>query len=338
MIIDHLMTPYRLERPVLTGSGIPGDFRSHAVDCPTVFRHNGRFRMIFIGFDGIGYQTAITASDDLVHWDEPKVILCRGSDREWDKVGMSGNSILMDNDLYGSAELIRHDGKYWMTYHSYPEVGYEAGPAEIGLAWTEDEDLLDWHCLEKPVFSWRDGAAWECGGLYKSFLMRHDGKFWLFYNAKNQADKGKPWTEQTGCAVSDDLLHWTRLPDNPVLPVDCASWDSRFASDPVIRWDSRQKQWVMFYFGLGNLSACEGLAVSSDLMHWEKFPVPILTTGTGNAIDTRYAHKPSVIVHDGVLYHFYCACRPWMEGDPAGRETKEFRTITVARSIPWENE
>lgn len=337
MVIDHLITPYRLGRPVLTGSGIPGDFRSHAVDCPNVFRHNGRFYMMFVGFDGTGYQTALTASDDLLHWEEPKLILRRGSHAAWDSVGMAGACLLMDNDLFGSSELIRWGGKYWMMYHSYPGTGYEAGPAEIGLAWTEDEALLDWHFAGDPVFSWREGAPWECGGLYKSWMLRTDGRFYMFYNAKDHADKSGGWTEQTGGAVSEDMLHWTRFAENPILPVDRASWDSRFASDPCVRWDSRGQQWVMFYFGLGNLSACEGLAVSRDLVHWIKFPAPILTTGTGKAIDTRYAHKPSVIFHNGALYHFYCACRPWREGDIAGRERGEFRTITVARSVPWEN-
>ena len=51
----------------------------------------------------------------------------------------------------------------------------------------------------------------------------------------------------------------------------------------------------MFYFGLGNLSACEGLAVSDDLHHWKKFPAPILTIGKQGELDCTYAHKPGMI-------------------------------------------
>lgn len=100
-------------------------------------------------------------------------------------------------------------------------------------------------------------------------------------------------------AVSEDLIHWERPFDHPVLPVTKGAWDSKFASDPQVYWDAKEKQWVMFYFGLGNLSACEGLAVSED------------------------------------LYHFYCACRPYMEGDTADNGG-EFRCITVAKNAPWE--
>ena len=68
MNIEHLITPYKYGRPVLTGSGVEGTFDSRAVDCPTVFRHNGKYYMMYIGFDGTGYQTALATSDNLTDW------------------------------------------------------------------------------------------------------------------------------------------------------------------------------------------------------------------------------------------------------------------------------
>jgi len=222
-----------------------------------------------------------------------------------------------------------------MVYHSYPRPGYEAGAAEIGLAWTTDETLTDWHFIEEPILSWRDGAAWEHGGLYKGWLMEHEGTFYLFYNAKTD-ETPRGWTEQTGVAMSRDLEHWERYPGNPVLPVTKCAWDSVFASDPAVFYDSREKQWVMYYYGLGNLSACEGLAVSRDLMKWEKFPIPILTIGTRKAVDQIHAHKPGILYDGKHLYHFYCACRPAEESDPTAPYSPEYRCITVARDTPWE--
>ena len=332
MNIDHLLTPYKLGKPVLTGSGVYGAYDFLAVDCPNVFSHNGRFYMMHIGFDGTGYQTGLAVSDDLVHWEKLGVILGRGANRDWDKVGMAATTILMEKDLFGGNRLIKWKGKYWMLYHSYPGEGYEAGSAEIGLCWTEDENLLDWHFYDEPVFSYKDGAPWEKGGLYKADLVLLDEKFYLYYNAKNKDEDG--WIEQTGMAVSDDLVHWTRPFDHPVLPVDKDAWDSVFASDPQVFFDSKENRYVMFYYGLGNLSACNGVAVSDDLYTWTKFKSPILTIGGAGSIDSTYAHKPFVIFHDGALYHFYCACRPWREGDTANNGG-EFRCISVARSIPW---
>ena len=332
MNVDRLLTPYKLGKPVLAGSGVAGAYDNLAVDCSNVFSHNGRFYMTHIGFDGTGYQTALAVSDDLINWEKLGVILKRGANRDWDKVGMAATTILMDKDLFGGNKIKKWNGKYWILYHSYPGEGYEAGSAEIGLCWTEDENLLDWHFYEQPVFSYKDGAAWERGGLYKADLIQVGDQFFMYYNAKNKDESG--WIEQTGMAVSGDLIHWTRPFDHPVLPVDENAWDSVFASDPQVFFDSRENRYVMFYYGLGNLSACDGVAVSEDLYHWTKFKAPILTIGGAGSIDATYAHKPYMIFHEGALYHFYCACRPWKKGDPA-KNGNEFRCISVARSVPW---
>jgi len=88
----------------------------------------------------------------------------------------------------------------------------------------------------------------------------------------------------------------------------------------------------MFYFGFDGKHAQDGIAFSKDLFHWEKNPEPILRYGKPGELDEIHAHKPSVIYHDGVLYHFYCACRKYREGDPAENLGDEFRCITVATS------
>ena len=333
MVIDHLITPYKLGRPVLAGSGVKGQYDECAVDCPVVFTHNGRVYMTHVGFDGTGYQTGLAVSDDMVNWEKLGVILSRGANQDWDKVGMACTTLLTDCDLYGGNRLLKWQDRYWLMYHSYPRAGYEAGSAEVGLAWTQDEKLLDWHFCGQPVFSWRDGAPWERGGLYKVNLVRANDRFYLFYNAKNHPEHG--WEEQTGMAVSDDLVHWTRCFDHPVLPVDPQAWDSKFASDPQVLYDSREKQWVMFYYGLGELSACDGVAVSQDLYHWQKFSAPILTIGRPGTVDSKYAHKPCMIFRGGALYHYYCAVRPRVDGDIPGMYN-EFRCISVARSVPWQ--
>jgi hypothetical protein len=49
--LDCFLTLYKLELPVLTGSGAPGAFDELAVDCPFVFQHRGQFYMMYVGFD-----------------------------------------------------------------------------------------------------------------------------------------------------------------------------------------------------------------------------------------------------------------------------------------------
>ena len=334
MRINHLITPFKLQKPVLEGSGIEGMFDSRAVDCCYPFRHHDKFYMTYIGFDGVGYQTGMAISEDLVHWEPQGIILKRGSNLAWDQVGMAATWILRDNDLYGEQTLKKVNGKYWMFYHAYPREGYEAGGAEIGVAYTDDESLMSWTFVGNPVLSYRDGDPWERGGLYKCCVLEHEGKYFMYYNAKNGDGEGG-WLEQTGMATSTDMLHWHRYHGNPVLPVTRGAWDETFASDPWVAYDSREKQWVMFYYGYNGKQAMDGIAVSKDLYNWRKFPAPILTTGAGKDIDTRYAHKPGIFYHNNMLYHFYCACRPYREGDRAKNFSDEYRCISVARSHPW---
>ncbi len=331
------LTPHKYERPVLTGSGLPGTFDEKAVDIPFVFWHQGMFHMLYTGFDGIGYQSALAVSEDLLHWTHKGIILKRqmNTDR-WDRVGGAATWIIKEeNGLTDLPRLKKVNGRYWMVYHSYPGTGYESGPAEIGLAWTEDENLLDWHFPDAPVFSWKEGAAWEKGGLYKACILWHNGKWHMFYNAKNEEAR---WVEQTGLAWSEDLEHWTRCPENPVLRIQPGAWDERFVSDPYIVQDG--DTWLNFYFGYGKLyadghsHAQEGLALSGDLVHWEKVENPILSFGPPGSYDSGHAHKASILYKDGVLYHFYCGTRPWQEGD-ATNASGEYRTICLAASQPF---
>ncbi|MDD3886973.1 MAG: hypothetical protein PHI35_08870 [Victivallaceae bacterium] len=330
MRFSDYQTPVRCNKSLLSGSGVAGDYNAISVDCPFVFRHNNRFFMLHIGFDGIGYRTALAVSDDLLDWHFYGLVLDRlaGSSR-WDSVGAAGGWIIrQDDSLSKISELKKIDGKYWLLYHSYPGKGYENGPAEMSFAFCEDEDLKHWQRLPSPVFSWKDGAKWESGGLYRGAVVEKDGHYVMLYNARDE-DKTKVWLEQTGIAVSDDLLHWRRMSDNPVLRVTPGGWDSRFVSDPCIVRDG--EKWLNFYFGYNGEHAQEGLAWSDDLIHWEKFKEPLLSCGNAGDLDELHAHKASVLRYNGVLYHFYSAVRKTRPGE-SPLYGNEFRSITLATS------
>lgn len=338
--IQRYLTPFRYPEPVLTGSGIAGAFDEMAVDIPFVFRHQNKFYMLYTGLNGKGYQSALAVSDDLLHWQHKGIILKRRENTDrWDRMGGAATWLVKESDgIWDTPTLKKINGKYWMVYHSYPKEGYEEGPAEIGFAWTQDEELLDWHFPQRPAFSWRDGEKWEAGGLYKACLLERNGRFFLFYNAK---DERKSWTEQTGMAWSEDMEHWTRCPENPILRVTPGAWDQRFVSDPCIVFDG--PLWLNFYFGYGETAvdghrhAQEGLALSKDMIHWEKVEHPVLPYGTEGENGCGHLHKASMVFYNGTLYHFYCGTRPAKEGDTA-RNGEEFRCICVAADKPvWKD-
>jgi hypothetical protein len=341
-------TPYKYPELIFKATGSKGDFDEKSVDDPIVFRANGRFHMLYIGFDGTGYQTGLATSDDLIHWERAALVGPRDPASVYTKYNLAISSILRDKNLHGTGEAIKIDGEYLAAWNAYPSAGYEEGAAVIGLA--RSQDLLHW-ILTGPILSPEDGAPWEHGGLYRPDLLLDHGTYYLYYNAKTDPlpkSEGGGWHEQTGVATSTDLKRWTRSPLNPILrnglrgsatypvtnplhdqlPPSFDTRDSRFASNPFVVKNGRE--YAMLYFGFGYQRpgrACEMLAVGDDPFHFAKVPEILIDAGSPGAIDETFAHKPSVIFHEGTLYHFYCAV--------SGQYPNEVRGIAVARSRPW---
>jgi len=348
---DHIAsyrTPYKYPELVFKATGNKSDFNCISVDDPIVFRANGRFHMLYIGFDGTGYQTGLATSNDLIHWTHTALVGPRDPNSQYTKYNLAISSILRDKNLHGAGEALKVDGQYLAAWNAYPGSGYEAGAAVIGLA--RSHDLLHW-TLTDPILSPADGAPWEHSGLYRPDLLLDRGTYYLYYNAKTDTlpkSDGGGWHEQTGVATSTDLKKWQRYAGSPILPNGprgSATYpatnplhdqspptpdarDSRFASNPYVVKNGAQ--YAMFYFGLGYQRpgrACELLALGDDPLHFTKVPEVLIDTGAPGSIDETFAHKPSIIFYDGALYHFYCAV--------SGKYPNEVRGIGVARSKPW---
>lgn len=322
--IAPFRTPYKYGKLALTPSGTPGAFDEKSVDDPFVFVHNGLFHMLYIGFDGIGYQTGLARSHDLLHWERLGCVAPRDPNSKWTKYNLALSCLVRENGLTSPGKIKKVHGRYLGAWNAYPKAGYEEGAAVIGLVWSDD--LLHWE-LTEPILFPDDGASWEHGGLYRPNLIEQDGVFYLYYNAKTDKlpkSKGGGWREQSGVAISRDLKTWTRYEGNPILVNGPAgSRDERFASNPfVVR---HKKLWGMYYFGFDRYGkARELLALGRDPYHFSKIDEVLVDTGAPGTVDETFAHKTSVISHKGDLYHFYCAV--------SHKWPHELRGISVARS------
>ena len=294
-VYDEAETPYKYG-VVLKGQD------GRKLDCPSVFRHDAKWYMIYIIFDGSGYETALAESDDLLHW-RPlgKVLPFKKSG--WDAVQAAGYVALQDTTWGGSYELQRYEDKYWMSYLGGALAGYETDPLAIGIAWTKDPTKpAPWQRLDTPVLSrdQEDVRPWEALTQYKSNIIHDPAKslgypFVMFYNGKAQ---GSP--ERIGMAVSNDMRQWLRYGAEPVIDNTTG-----ISGDPqVVRMGD---VWVMFYFGaFWKPKAFDTFACSYDLVHWTQWTGPDLVAPT-EPFDNTYAHKPWLLKHDGVVYHYYCA-------------------------------
>lgn len=168
------------------------------------------------------------------------------------------------------------------------------------------------------------------------FWFAKDGvDYHLFYL---QADRalGDPelrhWNVSVGHAVSQDLRHWTPLPDalapSPPEPGVEERADSLTTwTGSVIREGNR---WLMFYTGTRRsekgLIQRVCLATSNDLVHWDKHPGPVLEADPRwyETLNLEYWHDqswrdPWVFKDAGRdLYHMLLTCRA-NTGEPDGR-------------------
>jgi predicted GH43/DUF377 family glycosyl hydrolase len=317
-IPNDLKTPYKLNKLVVGPSHKPGAFDEKSADVPFVFRHRDHFYLSYVGYDGIGYQTGLASSRDLMNWRKEGVILPRDPKSKIVRYNAALTWILRENDVFGPGTLKKVHGQFLGVYFATPRAGYETGPGVIGLCWSQD--LRRWK-IEPPCLLPQDGAESERAGLYKACIVEYCGLYHIFYNAKNRPTH---WQEQTGVATSRDLKNWVRNPANPILRNGPAgSYDERFASDPCVLKYTRQ--WSMFYYGLDREGVARDLlALSRDMGHMRKCEGALIVPGPKGTVDSIYAHKPSIIAHRGTLFHFYCAV-----------SHKHGRGITVAASRPW---
>ena len=112
-------TPYKYPELLLRGSGHSGDFDSVSVDDPIVFRVDDRFYMLYIGFDGTGYQTGLAESNDLLHWRRVALVGPRNPQSRWTKYNLAISSILRDKSLNRSGDALKHNGRYLAAWNAY---------------------------------------------------------------------------------------------------------------------------------------------------------------------------------------------------------------------------
>ena len=313
-IYQAVRTPYKY------GMVIAPETNNEKIDCPSVFREDGFWYMIYVryngsdGNNGRGYETWMAKSEDLLHWTTLGRVLAYG-DSGWDMNQRGGFPALVDDEWGGSYRMQKYKGRHWMTYIGGKGVGYEAvnEPLSIGLASTKNKISIahPWKTYDKPILSYRDADAqwWEQLTQYKSTVYRDKDKtlgapFIMFYNAGGK-DVTHPKGERIGIALSEDLFHWKRYQGNPVFAHD---------SDGTITGDAQIVKmgdvYVMFYFSAFNPTrkycAFNTFAASYDLVHWTDWDGTDLIIPS-KPYDEMFAHKSCVIKYNGTVYHFYCA-------------------------------
>jgi len=78
---------------------------------------------------------------------------------------------------------------------------------------------------DNPILLPEPGSPWECTNVFNPGVLYHNGLFHMFYRAQ-----GLDWVSRLGYAVSTDGVHWNRMREPILEPIDGS--DSRGLEDP----------------------------------------------------------------------------------------------------------
>ena len=261
MIYKEIMTPYKYG---VILDGIP-DEENVLLDCPCVFRHKDKWYMSFVSHNPWtetgGYRTHLASSEDLVNWTYERCIF----DNSEEYPQCAAFPSLCDVNWEENMEIECLNGRIWWTTMEGETKGYEGEPMNIGMLSGENLEVQDnWIHSENLLLSVHDEDVreGERATMYRSTIIHDSDKvsgyeFVMYYNAKALG----PWHEQIFMAVSDDLIHWTRMGKEPVLSIEKHS----ITGDPqIIRIGD---MWVMNVFAYtGNSPAYNTFAVSGIIV------------------------------------------------------------------------
>jgi beta-1,2-mannobiose phosphorylase / 1,2-beta-oligomannan phosphorylase len=177
--------------------------------------------------------------------------------------------------------VVKNEGKYYMYAEGKNDVAHLL-TSDDGIKWQEQGDLII-----------RKVNGDTIPGPYGTpNVVIENGKWYLLY----ERDDEGIWL-----AKSDDHRSWINIQDEPVLKKGPEKYDYRMiASNQVVKYNGR---YYMYYHGspkkdsgYPESSWTSNVAMSTDLIHWIKYPKNPIVSGD---------HSSPILVFDGKKYRLY---------------------------------
>ncbi len=176
-------------------------------------------------------------------------------------------------------------------------TGNGTGSVYIFVTWGELQGYTWTDYKNNPVLT-NSGSNYGVQGVQYPRILIDNGTYKMWY--KNLESNG---VGSVGYAESTDGISWTKIGEEPVLKPSGqnGTWDESYVSDgPVIKENGTYK---MYYSGAveAHQQGQIGLATSSDGIHWEKYPSPVICYGSG----WEYSINSNSLVKKDSLYYMY---------------------------------
>lgn len=187
----------------------------------------------------------------------------RAHQEDWLKVGYAPLG------FYLKDFCLHEVGGVWHLYHiaGTPGVSCCLPGNEIWFGHATTRDFVTWETHEPCFFI--DIRGWDHGHVFAPYVIAHAGRHWMFYTGVATDN-----TQRIGVAVSDDLFHWERASDRPVIRPEEYGW----AFCPTTGGAACRDAHVITHDGTFQLyytavtrdgRGCVARAVSQDLLHWD---------------------------------------------------------------------
>lgn len=191
--------------------------------------------------------------------------------------------------------------RWYMSFIAFNGQGYNSFV-------TESTNLVHW---TKPRLAMGFGppGSFDHGGcvvgayLYESYDIRaprvlkpRDGKYWTLYGAYPRQGGYELRPGYEGVAWSEDGLAWRRAKEAPILAVqdpDCAAWEKDCIYQPWLV--EHLGRFFNFYNAANGGTEQTGLAFSTDLFNWMRYPANPVIRNRPGGYDERFASDPKVL-------------------------------------------
>lgn len=267
---------------------------------PVVLENKGTYYMFYTGKSlkkGIAHHMLLAKSLDLKHWNKYK-----------DEIIKAGEATFWDSDFLAHAYVFADDNKFEMLYDGSRLNDWLE---EIGLA--ESSDLIHWKKYKKNPILKVGKNWWEKRHVSRCCIYKENGIYYLYY-AGHDGER-----ERIGIARGKSLTFLKRISKDPVLDLGKkGDWDGHSISDP--RVFKLGNKYLMFYSGIDSKSIERmGMALSVDLIHWEKYDKNPILDVSKNSWDSISASRADIKKFGDRFYIFY-----------SGRKNRFFYNIGMA--------
>ncbi|MCP5518671.1 MAG: hypothetical protein H7A45_15585 [Verrucomicrobiales bacterium] len=211
-----------------------------------------------------------------------------------------GHETFHNTDVPCVYQLPDQPDKWFLSFIGFNGEGYNSFVAESTnlVHWTQPRLAMGFG----PAGEFDHGGCVIGAFLYESYdiraprvLQRRAGRYWTLYGAYPRQGGYELRPGYEGLAVSDDGLRWRRARNEPILSVhdpDADAWERDCVYQP---WLVEHRGRFFDFYNAANGSVEQtGLAFSTDLLNWMRYPVNPVIRNRPGGFDSQFCSDPKV--------------------------------------------